>query len=90
MSTNFHPNFHLNVHTTPLGEALITGPLRTQLMATSYTTSSHRSSLAHVPAGQRLRDVESLPNIRVVEVGGGGCGVGAWRIQAYLVPRPKQ
>lgn len=52
--------------------------------------SGHRSSLAHVPAGQLLGDVEGLPNIWVVEVGGGGCGVGAGGIQAYLVPRTQQ
>lgn len=34
--------------------------------------------------------MEGLPNIRVVEVGGGGCGVGAGGIQAYLVPRTQQ
>lgn len=52
--------------------------------------SGHRSSLAHVPVGQRLRDVESLPNVWVVEVGGRGRGVGAGRIQAYLFPRTQQ
>lgn len=45
--------------------------------ATSCTARGHGSSLAHVPAGQLLRDVEGLPDIRVVEVGGGGGGVGA-------------
>lgn len=58
--------------------------------ATSCTARGHGSSLAHVPAGQLLRDVEGLPDIRVVEVGGGGGGVGAGGIQADLVPRAQQ
>lgn len=33
--------------------------------------------VAHVPLGQLLGDVEGLPDIRVVEVGGGGCCVRA-------------
>lgn len=52
--------------------------------------SGHESSLAHVPSGQLLGDVEGLPNIRVVEVGGRGCGVCAGGVQAHLVPGTQQ
>lgn len=58
--------------------------------ATLQAMSGHRTSLAHVPAGQLLGDVEGLPHESVIEVGGGGCGVGAGGIQVHRNPRTQQ
>lgn len=49
-------------------------------------TGGHRASLAHVPLWQLFRDVEGLPHVRVVEVGGSSCRVGAGGVHAHFVP----
>ena len=92
LNNSFSSQCPYHTHPRPPGplpprEALFT---EAQLVAITCTVSGQRSSLAHVPAGQRHGDVESLPNIGVVEVVGWGCGVGAGWIQAYLVPRTHQ
>lgn len=61
-----------------------------QQPATPKATSGHRTSLAHVPLGQLVGDVEGLPYVRIVEVGGGGCGVGAGGVHTHLALRTQQ
>lgn len=61
-----------------------------QQSATPRATSTHRNPLAQVPAGQLLGNVERLPHVRVVEVVGGGRGVGAGGVQVHLLPRTQQ
>lgn len=54
------------------------------------TSPQARTSLAQVPVGQLLGDVEGLPHERVVEVGGGSCGVGTGGIHVHSNPRTQQ
>ena len=58
--------------------------------ATPGAAAGRKASLAHVPVGQLLGDVEGLPHIGVVEVRGGGCGVGAGGVHAQPIPRTQQ